>query len=126
MNKLLVEQLPKIEDWLSLEEIASFKIGITSNIQQRSLGYSSQKNVQLIALAEGSPLAIQTAETDLINYFLASPLKDKCENQPNTGGIGNVTDVKTLYIAIEHANDNPPIEELHIPFNDVAPIQLED
>lgn len=124
MDKQLSNLLPVIEGWLKLEEFSSFKIGITSNIEQRRYGYESREGVQLFEIANGNTEIIKAAESDLINHFLNSSLKEKCENEPNTGGIGNVTDANTLYIAVEYAHGTISKEDLHVPFNDIIPVQL--
>lgn len=124
MNLQLSEILPKIEEWLKCNELSLFKIGVTNNIENRSSGYGS--GWQLFEIATVDSRAITTAETDLIDHFLShgNPLlKEKCSNEPGTGGKGNVSEVNTLYVAVKH-NDNVQIEDLHVPFSDITPITL--
>ena len=123
MDQKIAEILPKIEGWLKMEEIKSFKIGVTQDIQQRSSGYSSSPNVQLVEIASGDKQSVIKAERDLIEYFLGTSLKDKCKNQPNTGGVGNVKNINTLYIAYEHG-ESVSIQDLHVPFNNIVPLLL--
>lgn len=118
--------LPKIEKWIESDEILTFKVGITDNIEERRQGYTSQHDVKLFKIAEGSNQAIIQAEKDLIDYFLASRFREKCKNEPNTGGKGNVEKADELYVAIEYVQTKTiKVEDLHVPFCDIEPVNLQ-
>lgn len=124
MDPSLSRILPQIEEWLSLNDVVSFIVGITSDIQQRSTDYTRRPNVRLVEIAKGSKDNLINEETALIDHFLESNLKEKCENKPDAGGIGNINNVDTLYIAYEYSEPIISTEELHVPFNDIVPAQL--
>lgn len=100
INKLI----PTIEDRLSREDIAEFKIGKAENSEERFedddyAGYYFQD-----VLANGNPNQISQAENDLIDYFKnRSSVKDKCRNE-HGGSAGN-NKATEVYVAAKHRND---------------------
>lgn len=79
MHQSLENVLPKIEEWLSRNEIEYFKIGFTTDICRREKEYSdeAQKDIHLYTIATGNENIIREAEKDFIIHFKTC---NKCLN----------------------------------------------
>ena len=124
MNPRIGKLIPNIEDRLSQEDIAEFKIGKAENSAQRFEDNDYADYYYQSVLAKGDPDQISLAESDLIDYFKnESSVKGKCGNE--RGGSAGNDRATEVYVAAKH-RDNEVGDQVLGPLKlfDFDPIQL--
>lgn len=118
MNKKVLQILQQIENRLLKNDIRAFKVGKSSNVNERVLydDYNVYDYASIIATSNNSE-EISKLETDLIQYFCNHPiLRGKCQNQ-NGGSAGNPNATSVYIVAIgvtvsDDDNSNPHLDYL--------------
>lgn len=101
----LQNHLDQMVKRLIIDDIQSFKVGITEDVDGRKQ-QPDYRGYQLCVIAIGEPEEIIKAEKEAIAFFLASPVSKKCENKGEAAGAGNVENAKQLYIAIKFVSSD--------------------
>lgn len=105
MNKKILPILPQIERRLGDNDIIAFKIGKTSNTDERFLDddYNAYDYAIVVAMSNDST-DISILEADMIQYFSTHlTLKYKCENKK--GGSAGNPDATSVYIVAKGRTD---------------------
>lgn len=100
MNKKILQILPQIENRLLENDIRAFKVGKSSNINERFLDddYNAYDYASVIATSNDCD-EISKLEADLIQYFCNHPiLNGKCQNE-NGGSAGNPNATSVYIVA---------------------------
>lgn len=116
MNKKILHVLQQLENRLLENDIRAFKVGKSSNINERFLDddYNAYDYASVIATSNDCD-EISKLEADLIQYFCNHPiLKGKCQNQ-NGGSAGNpnATSVYIVARGVIKSDDNDPNPHLN-------------
>jgi len=116
MNEKILQILKKIEYRLLKNDISAFKVGKSSNVNERFLDddYNAYDYASVIATSNECS-EISKLEADLIEYFCNHPiLKGKCQNQ-NCGSAGNpnATSVYIVARGVIKSDDNDPNPHLN-------------
>ncbi|MBR5104745.1 MAG: hypothetical protein IKV05_08705 [Bacteroidales bacterium] len=101
MNQKLQDSYEAIIDELNLTEIKSYKIGITSDLDERKEKYLAEGYSDIYAIAIGDNASIIQAESDLIQTLLSDDrVRSKCNNRSTALGLGQTEYADTLYVAV--------------------------
>lgn len=116
MNKKILHVLQQLENRLLENDIRAFKVGKSSNINERFLDddYNAYDYASVIATSNDCD-EISKLEADLIQYFCNHPiLNGKCQNQ-NGGSAGtpNATSVYIVARGVIKSDDNDPNPHLN-------------
>lgn len=111
MNKKILQILQQIKSRLLQEDIIAFKVGKSSNANERFQDddYNAYDYVSVIATSNDHN-EISKLEADLIEYFCNHPiLRGKCQNI-NGGSAGNLnaTSVYIVAIGVAESDDDDP------------------
>ena len=114
MNKKILQILQQIENRLLQDGIRSFKVGKSSNVDERFLDedYDGYDYASVIATSNDCE-EISKLEADLIQYFCNHPtLKEKCQNQ-NGGSAGN-PNATSVYIVAKGNSEVDDEDNVHL------------
>lgn len=131
MDPRLLSIYQQIVEELSLTEVKAFKIGITSDVENREDDYLLEGYTDLYVLAKGNNTNIKQAESDLIKaLMLDDRVCSKCKNESAKLGLGQTQEADVLYVAVRIQFDNT-VSSLDIHLNNILfsngfPIILKD
>ena len=108
MNQRLQDSYVAIIDELNLTEIKSFKIGITSDLDERKKKYLAEGYSEIYAIATGDNAIVIQAESDLIEALMSDDrVCSKCDNKSAAEGLGQTESSHILYVAVRIGFDKP-------------------